>query len=88
MPARKPLHERVRQPGEGVPTVGVHDVEHSFGQTRVGEQLVQRGGRRGGVLGGLPDDGVATKQRRDDVPGRHRDREVAGRDDHGGADSL
>ena len=33
------------------------------------------------VLGRLPDDGVAAQQRRDEVPGRHRDREVAGGDD-------
>ena len=50
------------------------------------EELRQRLGRRGRVLGRLPHDRVAAQQRRHEVPGGHRDREVARGDDRGDAD--
>ena len=52
------------------------------------EQPRERGPERRRVLGGLPDDGVAAQQRRHEVPRRHRDREVARRDDRRDADRL
>jgi hypothetical protein len=52
------------------------------GEEDAGERVAERGG----VVGRLPHDGVAAQQRRHEVPGRHRDREVAGGDDPGDAD--
>ena len=65
---------------------GLDDVQHAAGHAARVEQPRQRVAQRGGVLRRLPDDGVAAQDRRDEVPGRHGDREVAGGDDRRHAD--
>ena len=77
----EPLRQRRLQPLEGGRAVALDQVEHAVGQPAGEEQLGERLAERRRVLGRLPDDGVAAQQRRDEVPGRHRDREVAGGDD-------
>ncbi len=85
----RPRSRAVLQAGEGGRPVGVHDVEHPVGQPAAADEELVEGGRDdGGVVGRLPHDRVAGQQRRDDVPGRHRDREVAGGDHRDGADRL
>ena len=59
-------------------TVGQHELERPDREPGVQDQLRERLGRRGRVLGRLPHDRVAAQQGRHEVPGRHRDREVAG----------
>ena len=81
-----PSVERAGQPVEGRRAVGVDGVEHARGHAAGDEQLGQRVAEGGGVLRRLPHHGVAAEQRRDEVPGRHRHREVAGRDDAGDPD--
>lgn len=68
---------------EGRLAIGVDEVEHAARHAGAPRQLGDRAGGGRGVLGGLPHHGVAAQQRRDDVPGGHRDREVA-RGDHRG----
>ena len=80
--------ERLLEAGEGLRAVGQHEVEDAVGQAGVQEELGQRLGRRRRVLGRLPHRRVAAQQRGDEVPGRHRDREVAGGDDRGHADRV
>ena len=75
------LVERLLEPRERLRTVGEHHVERAVGESGVQEQLCERLGRGGGVLGRLPDDRVPAEQGRDQVPGRNGDREVPGRDD-------
>ena len=80
--------ERLLEPGEGLRAVGQHEVEDAVGQAGVQEELGQRLGRRGRVLGRLPHGRVAAQQGGDEVPGRHGDREVAGGDDGRHADRV
>ena len=82
----EPLVERLLEAGEGVLAGGLHDVEHASGDAAGVEDPRQRVAAGRGVLGRLPDHRVAAQDRRDQVPGRHGDGEVAGGDDRGHAD--
>ena len=73
---------------EGGRAVGLDQVEDAVGQAGVPAQLGQGLGGGRGALGRLPDDRVAAQQRRDQVPGRHRHREVAGGDHRRHPDRL
>ena len=70
--------QRVGQALERGRTVGEHHLKDPGRQPGVDEQVVQCQRARRRVLGRLPHHGVAAQQRRDEVPGRHRDGEVAG----------
>ena len=69
------------QPGRGGRAVGVNDLQDAAGEPGVHEERRERVGERRRVLGRLPHDGVAADERRDDVPGGHRHREVPRGDD-------
>jgi hypothetical protein len=73
---------------EGGRPLGLDQVEDAVGQAGVPAQLGQGLGGGRGALGRLPDDRVAAQQGRDQVPGRHRHREVAGGDDRRHPDRL
>ena len=83
---RRPSSIAPLQPRERRRPVGEHHLERALGEAGVQDQLRERLGRRGRVLGGLPHHGVPAQERRDQVPGRDRDREVARRHDRGDAD--
>ncbi len=70
------------EPFERGLAVGLHQVQGVGRHPAVPEQLRQRPRRRAGLLGGLPDHGVAAQQGRHQVPRGHRHREVGG-GDHG-----
>ena len=82
----RPCVERALEPAERRRALGLDEVEHAAGHAAGVEQARERVAQRGRVLGRLPDDRVAAQDRRDEVPGRHRDGEVAGGDDRGDAD--
>ena len=82
----RPSSSARSRPANVVGPVGLHDAQHAVGQPAGLEQRAERLAQRGRVVGGLPDDRVAAQQRRHEVPGRHRDREVAGGDDRRHAD--
>ncbi len=73
--------QRGLQAGEGGVAVGQHHLQHAVRQAAGLQQAGQRPADLGRVLGRLPHHRVAAQQRRDDVPGRHRRREVPGGDD-------
>ena len=64
------------------------DVEHAVGDAGLGRQLGQRQCGKGRFVGGLEHHGAARGQRRGDLAGDHRGREVPGRDRGGHADGL
>ena len=77
------------------PTIAVADVrtadeqvEHTGGQSRVGQRLREPNRQQRHRAGGLPHHGVAVDQRGRDLPGRDRDREVERGDDADDADRL
>ncbi len=80
------LLQRGLQAGEGVRARGLDDVQDATGHAAGVEELRQRVTERGAVLGRLVDDRVAAQDRRHQVPGGHRDGEVAGGDDRRHAD--
>ena len=60
--------------------VAVHDVDDARRHARLGEQLDEALGEQRRVLGRLEHDRVAADERRAELPGRDRDREVPRRD--------
>src|SRR3954447_25621590 len=76
----QPLAECPLETLEGGWSVALHDVQYALRQPAAEEELGHRLRRRGGVFGWLPHHRVSAQQRRDQVPGRHRNREVAGGD--------
>ena len=80
------LVQRALQPREGRRPVGLHDGQHAVRQPAGLKERAERLAQRRRVVRGLPDDRVAAQQRRHEVPGRDRHREVAGGDDRRDAD--
>ncbi len=69
--------QRPLQAGERLHPLRRDDFEHAGRYPGTAEQLGERLCACGRVDGGLPHDGVAAQQRRDDVPRRNRHRKVA-----------
>src|SRR3954471_7280988 len=63
------------------------DVENSVGKSAAPyEELMECRAAGCGVFGGFPDDRIARQEGRHDVPGGHRDRKIASRNDGDCAD--
>ena len=67
-----------RRPGAGA--IAGHEVDDAGRQAGVGQRLHEVDGRERRLLGRLQHHGVAADQGREDLPGRHGDREVPGGD--------
>ena len=65
-----------------------HQVEHAGRQPGAADDLGERPGAARHEVGGLEHDAVAVGERRRDLPGRDRDREVPRRDEPDDADRL
>ena len=57
------------------------EIEHALGNAGAHDDFGQRVGAARDEIGGLEDDRVAISERRRDLPGRDREREVPRRDD-------
>jgi hypothetical protein len=79
--------DQVGDDGAAGVAVAAHDVEHARRQ-ELRRDLGQQQGGDGGRVRRLEDDGVAGSQRRGDLPDRHHERVVPGRDLPADADRL
>ena len=87
--ARERDHADVGMPDEPLAdrsAAAVDDVDDAGGHAGLVEELDEALAERGRVGRGLEDDGVPGDERRGDLPGRDRDREVPRRDDADDAD--